>query len=766
MQIKQVMGLGRALPPRLSFRTVQQNCTVMMNPPIRSFNLGSVLYDPSSRLRNIGIMAHIDAGKTTTTERMLFYSGYTKRLGEVHTGDTVMDYMDQERDRGITITAAAITLPWNKHQINVIDTPGHVDFTMEVERSLRVTDGGILILDGSVGVQAQTLTVWKQAKRNNVNTIAYINKLDKPNSSVDDTLLSMETKLNVKPLLTQMLLGHGKDLYGLVDLVDMAGYVWDKSSQGKSFKMITQDEVKNTMFTAWKEAIQLRELLIEQCCDFDDEIAENVLVNEGYDEIDAGLLRDGLRRITLNCESGAVVTCLGSSYKNVGVQPLMDAVTQYLPSPSDKYHTFLRYYGSNLCGLVFKIIHHPQKGVLTFVRVYSGTLTPNCTLYNVNKQQSERCGKLMVAFADDFREVGEIGAGNIAVISGLKLSITGDTIVQSPAVAKSALQKLRETEGEEADVGRTTLASPVVPEPVFFCSIEPPSIASQKQLDLALECLVREDPSLTVRTDDDTGQTVLGGMGELHLEIILNRIHTGWKVDADIGKLQVAYREVPCVEQSCSQTFERRLGDRNHVISLDLVLKPVPAEGGATVNWSKDKSAMESIAKIKPQTRKIVEDGIKSGLSGGPLLGYPLVDCSITIQSIQIGRNTSAPMISAGAASITKSLVNTVDVRLAEPMMAVEIVCEDDVVTDVFQDLQRRRGEVDYRQDRSGTGHLTGMSVVRGNVPLSQLRGYSSHLRTFTSGRANLSMQLSHYQLMSEYDQNVAIEDVTGFAVS
>jgi len=730
---------------------------------IRALSTTKIKQNGSDRIRNIGIMAHIDAGKTTTTERMLYYSGFINRVGEVHTGDTVMDWMDQERERGITITAAAITLPWNKHQINLIDTPGHVDFTMEVERSLRVTDGSVLIIDGSAGVQAQTLTVWRQAKRNASCRIAYINKLDKPNADINKTLVSIRQRLNVKPLLTQMPLGSGRELFGLVDLTDMTAYTWaDSSQQGKLYRHLDQETLKSSMFHAWKEANELRENLIESCCDFDNELAEAVILAEGYDQVSVTELKAGLRRISLNPDSGALVTCLGSSYKNIGVQPLMDAIIAYLPSPADKSYPFLKYY-DGFCGSVFKIIHHPQKGVLSFIRIYSGSLSSNSSLYNINKGQTEKFVKLMVAFADNFREVDEITAGNIAVVSGLRQSMTGDTVVGSQAAAKAAL-KLQQSEGE--DNSGALLASPYIPEPVFFCSIEPPSMAAQKQFELALECISREDPSVRVRIDQETGQTVLGGMGELHLEILLHRIKTEWKVEAEIGKLQVAYREVASEEASIEETFERKLADRSHSLQLSLTLKPSPGVGVSEVAWSKVGEAVDSWTRLKPQTRRIIENGIKTGLESGPLLGYPVVDCCVTINRLQIGRGTSNPMLSAGAAFITKKLLRSMELSLAEPVMSLEIICEEDVVQPVLQDLNRRRGEVDYAQDRSQSAEDTGFCTVKGTAPLAELRGYSSELRTLSSGKANLSMELSHYQMMSDYDQDQAIEEVTGFAPS
>jgi len=435
------------------------------------------------------------------------------------------------------------------------------------------------------------------------------------------------------------------------------------------------------------------------------------------------------------------------------VQPLMNSVLNYLPSPADKSYSFVRSFKNKLCALVFKIVHHPQKGVLSFVRVYSGKLTNKSSIYNVNKNQTEKIGNLMIAFADDFREVEEISAGNIAVLSGLKLATTGDTILDPT---------LKPKKNDEDNIEDSLLIAPVVPEPVFFCSVEPPSLSAQKQFDYALECLSREDPSLRVSQDSDTGQTVLGGMGELHLEIILDRLKTQYKVETDMGKLQVAYREIPEKDCSIDQTFERRILEKSHNIHLNLSLRVKEGSGNGTIEWSNARDAKDLFAMIKPKLKKAVITGISAGLSTGPVLGFSVLDCIITINSLEIGRGTSLPMITAGATTITKDLLKLTDIKLAEPIMSVEIIAEEDVVTSVLQDLTRRRGEVDYTQDRSGEGE--GLAVLKGSVPLAELRGYSSELRTLSSGKANLSMELSHYQLMSEQDQEIAIEDVTGFS--
>lgn len=751
----------------------------------RQFSVSRVT--SSSDIRNVGIMAHIDAGKTTTSERMLYYTGYMSRVGEVHHGDTVMDHMDQERDRGITITAAAITFPWMGHQVNLIDTPGHVDFTMEVERSLRVLDGAILVLDASAGVQAQTLTVWRQALRNGVPRLAYINKMDKNNANLDMTLRSIQRKLGVTPLVTQVPIGNGKELRGVVDLVSMEALIWTPGDEscGREYSRLSEDSGITSLRDSWLHAQDAREMLLETAADFDDELASKVI---GEEQIDRSDLDKALRRIVLNSESGALVTFLGSSYKNIGVQPLMDGMVKYLPSPLDKKHNFTKFYGKNFCGMVFKIQHHPQKGVLSFVRVYSGSIKSTDSVYNVNRGKSEKIGKLMIAFADDFREINSVGTGNIAVISGLKLSITGDTLVPSSSVAKAA-EKLaigddaKEVEkhaikkpiGDDAkdvdegedgedtpEVGTAVLAGPVVPEPVFFCSVEPPSLASQKQFDLALSCLAREDPSLKVEVNQETGQTVLGGMGELHLDIVKERIVSEWKVEVEVGQLQVAYREMLDGEGREIINFERTIAGKCHSLTLDVAIKPLENSGKSRVELSNSRESKESLSQLKIATLKCIERGLIDGLSVGPRLGFPVLDCLITLHVAQVGRGTSSTMIAAGAMTAVRTLLKKVGVRLAEPIMALEVTTDKDYVTLIGQDIVRKRGEVDQAWGPSGCDQ----HIVTGFAPLAELRGYSNQLRSMTSGKAHLAMEISHYQIMDEFEENKAIEDVTGFAPS
>ena len=612
-----------------------------------------------------------------------------------------MDYLDQERDRGITITSAAITFPWRQHQINLIDTPGHVDFTMEVERSMVVLDGGVMVLDGSAGVEAQTMTVWRQADRYNVPRIAYINKLDKPAASIHKTVHSIQKKLSVEPLVTQMALGgEGKQFFGLVDLVSLNAFKWrlKDDNWGKEYQSVGEAELKTSMFNVWEEALEARQHLIETAADHDSDLAEKVIEAESFENISESDLKTSLRRIALNPECGALVTFLGSSYTNIGVQPLIDAIIDYCPSPGDRQHEELRKFGSNFCGMVFKIVHHPMKGVLSFVRIYSGKLSSKDSVYNINQGKTEKFSKMYLAFADEYMEAGEVEAGNIVVISGLKLAQTGDTLVLN----KSILTSLQ---GEDDE--RISLVGPTVPDPVVFCSVEPPSLAQQKQFDQALSALAREDPSLRVSTDQETGQTVLGGMGELHLEIVRDRIMSTYKVEVELGKLQVAYREMLEGQVRDELNFTRQLGDKTHSVTLELTLEPVSGGGKPKVVLSKDREAQEIFKTIRPKVMKRVVDGILSGLDSGPLLSFPVQDCLVTVHSVSVGRGSQDSMVSAGASNIVRDLVARAGVRLAEPVMGLEVTTEQEMVGPLVQDIIHRRGQVHGTSGTDEVGLIT-----------------------------------------------------------
>ncbi|ETV93608.1 translation elongation factor G, variant [Aphanomyces invadans] len=496
-----------------------------------------------AKIRNIGILAHIDAGKTTTTERMLFYSGAIHRMGEVHDGDTTMDFMPQERERGITIGSAAISFSWNDHHINLIDTPGHVDFTIEVERAVRVLDGAVAVFDGVAGVEAQTETVWEQADRYKVPRIAFVNKLDREGASFDRTLGMIESRFNVTVLPVQLPMGENADFHGVVDLVTMEMLTWsDPEGQVIRRLPLVPGASNEAMQQLYTKALNARQSLIEKASDFDETLADLFLCEE---PIDATMLQAALRRITVakpDDHPNAVVALCGSALKNKGVQPLLDAIVNYLPSPSDPSSSpfeasevlkdkSLRPVQMDatasgpLCVLAFKVKHDRQRGPIVFFRVYSGTLHAKAQLYNTTRNVKERLTRLMLVAADDADEVDEIKAGNIGAAVGLKNTYTGDTLVAGNAVVKTLLPGVE------------------IPAPVFTCSIESDSLSRQKELDEALGHLQREDPSFVVMQDEETGQTLMSGMGELHLEILQDRLKTEYKLDPSIGKMRVAYRE-------------------------------------------------------------------------------------------------------------------------------------------------------------------------------------------------------------------------------
>ena len=485
--------------------------------------------DPKST-RNVGIIAHIDAGKTTTTERMLYYSGQTSSIGEVHDGDTVTDYLDQERERGITIMSASVSFDWKRHRINLIDTPGHVDFTVEVERALSVLDGAVTILDASAGVEAQTLTVWSQANRYSIPRIIYLNKMDKQSVNVSDCLNSIRRKLGIKPLPIQMPLNDSKGFNGVIDLVTMERHVWPpNSNEGMDFittAIKSSDEL-------YPKVLQLREELIGSISEIDEKLSEEILSADKVENISAQSLHNSIRRVTV--KQMAFPILFGSSYKNTGVQLLMDSICRYFPSPLENVREIQRLYSDKLCAFAFKIVFDKRLGCLTFLRVYSGELKTSQTVFNINREKKEKIQKLFIAFADDFREVSHISSGNIAVVTGLVHTISGDTVVLSQSVANEVnnqFSSLRsvitfdfiDIKAQKMCESRGTGVQPIfaglsVQEPVFYCSIESPSLSKLKDLELALTNLQREDPSFKVSTDKDSGQTVIKGMGELHIEV-------------------------------------------------------------------------------------------------------------------------------------------------------------------------------------------------------------------------------------------------------
>lgn len=718
-------------------------------------SLHSVISPPVAKIRNIGIMAHIDAGKTTTTERILYYSGYTRSLGDVDDGDTVTDFMAQERERGITIQSAAVTFDWKGYRVNLIDTPGHVDFTLEVERCLRVLDGAVAVFDASAGVEAQTLTVWRQADKHQIPRICFLNKMDKTGASFNYAVESIREKLKAKPLLLQLPIGEAKNFKGVVDVVRKEKLLWNSNSDdGKDFERKPLLEMSDPELL--KETTEARNALIEQVADLDDEFADLVLgeFSENFDLVPAEQLQTAIHRVTL-ARTAVPVLC-GSALKNKGVQPLLDAVTMYLPSPEERNYEFLQWYKDDLCALAFKVLHDKQRGPLVFMRIYSGVIKPQSAIHNINGNCTERISRLLLPFADQHVEIPSLTAGNIALTVGLKHTATGDTIVSSKSSALAAARRAGR-EGEKkheqnSEAERLLLAGVEIPEPVFFCTIEPPSVAKQPDLDHALKCLQREDPSLKVKLDPDSGQTVLCGMGELHIEIIHDRIKREYGLETYLGPLQVAYRETILNPVRATDTLDRTLGDKRHLVTVELEVKPVETSSVTPVIEYAE-SVSEDILK---GSREAIENGIHSACLQGPLLGSPVQDVAITLHSLIIHPGTSSTMISACVSRCIQKALKKADKQVLEPLMNLEVTVTRDYLSPVLADLAQRRGNIQEIQTRQDN------RVVIGFVPLAEIMGYSTVLRTLTSGSATFALELSNYQAMNPQDQSTLLSRRSG----
>lgn len=721
-------------------------------------SLRAVVSPEISRIRNIGIMAHIDAGKTTTTERMLYYAGYTRALGDVDDGDTVTDFMAQERERGITIQSAAVTFDWKNHRINLIDTPGHVDFTLEVERALRVLDGAVAVFDASAGVEAQTLTVWRQAEKHHVPCVCFLNKMDKPAANLSFSIESIKQKLKANPVLLQIPVGIGKNFTGVVDLLTNQKLIWEMKSTRDDGRVF---EVKALEQSDHPELLQVvrdaRAALIEQVADLDDEFAELLLTDcsDNFDVVPSNKLQEAVRRVTL-ARKGVPVLC-GSSLRNKGVQPLLDAITAYLPAPNERHHDLVQWYKDDLCALAFKVLHDKQRGPLVFLRIYSGTLKPQTAVHNINRNTIERMSRLLVPFADQHVEIPSMTAGNIALTVGLKQTVTGDTIVSSKASAAAAARRAQ-NEGEAGkkrkESASVLLSGVEVPDPVFFCTIEPPSMTKQADLDHALSCLQREDPSLKVRVDPDSGQTILCGMGELHIEIIHDRIRREHGIETHLGPLQVAYRETVRHEASTTDTLDRTVGERRHVVTVELAVRPVDI---ATVGCSCELAFKEELeGQLSPEMKEAVENGVHSSFLQGPLLGYPLQGISTLIQHVTMEPGTSPAMVSACVSRCMLKALRLAGGQVLEPVMSLEVTVSEEHLSSVLGDLAQRRGTVRDIQSRHDN------KVLLAAVPLAEMMGYSTVLRTLTSGNATFSLELDTYEAMNPQEQNTLLKRLSG----
>ena len=701
-----------------------------------------------SLVRNVGVIAHIDAGKTTTTERLLYYSGAISTMGEVHDGAATMDFLEQERERGITVAAAAVSLPWRGRRLNLIDTPGHADFTLEVERSLRVLDGAVAILDAAAGVQAQTLTVWRQSARYQLPVIVFINKMDKPNADLSGSLRSVRERLGVPPLLTQLPLGEGPQFRGVLELASMTRLEWPRGGDGSQFDSRPLEETVDGQL--WERAAAARVSLVEEAADLDDTLATRYLESASADDVTAEELTAALRRLTLR--RAALPTLCGSAYRNTAVQPLMDAVTELLPSPAERLPDAVRHYGDSLCALAFKTVHCRQRGALTYVRVYSGALEPGQRVYNVSRSHTERLGRVMTPSADQLAEEPRVAAGHIAVVSGLKDTFTGDTLAASQTAASAARKRAGGADGSAALLGVP------VPEPVFFCSVEPPSLSKAKALEEALERLQREDPSLRVTQNEETGQTVLSGMGELHLSIVRDRLLREHGVDAEMGEPQVSYRETPRAAAQLRHRLTRRIADTNHDVELELQLAPeADAPQPPPLLLAPTEESAEQLRCLRPRLLAAAERGVRAALAHGPILGCPVVGVQPRLSWLHVAPRTAEHVVTAAAARCTAELLRSSGCRLLEPVMLLHVTTDADHLSSVLADLSTRRAEVRDVRDWQGE------KLVLSEAPLAGLRGYSTALRTLSSGLATFTMELSDYRAMGQYDEDSAVESVTGF---
>src|SRR5512138_3165896 len=669
---------------------------------------------PLERYRNFGIMAHIDAGKTTTTERILFYTGVTHKIGEVHEGTTVMDWMEQERERGITITSAATTAFWRDHRLNIIDTPGHVDFTIEVERSLRVLDGACAVFDAVQGVQPQSETVWRQADKYKVPRICFINKMDRVGADFFHSVQTIQEKLGARPLPLQIPIGAEDRFRGMVDLVKMKGVTFDDETMGAKYQ---ETEIPAGLV---EQAKEYRAKIEETVAEFDDELMHKYL--DGHPLTNDELLR-GVRKGTLEMRFFPVIC--GTAFKNKGVQQILDAVVDFLPSPLDvppvkgvnaKGEEITRRTADDepFAALAFKIMNDPFVGNLTFFRVYSGKLEAGSYVMNATKDKKERIGRLLQMHANKREEIKEVFAGDIAAAVGLRATTTGDTLC-----------------GEDSPV---ILERMEFPEPVIHVAVEPKSKADQDKMGLALNRLQMEDPSFRVHTDDETGQTIIGGMGELHLEILVDRMFREFKVEANVGKPQVAYRETITKQVESEGRYIRQTGGRGQYGHCWLRL--IPQEPGTGFVFENE-TVGGSIPKefITP-----IEKGIVEAMQGGVLAGFPMVDVKVEVFDGSYHDVDSSEMAFKIAGSMGfKEGAGRAHPVLLEPIMDVEVVTPEPFMGDVIGDLNSRRGKIHGMNPRSG------VQVITAQVPLAEMFGYATDLRSKTQGRATYTMQFGHY---------------------
>jgi elongation factor G len=683
-----------------------------------------------TKVRNIGIMAHIDAGKTTTTERILYYTGISYKIGEVHDGAATMDWMEQEQERGITITSAATTCFWNDNQINIIDTPGHVDFTVEVERSLRVLDGAVAVFDGKEGVEPQSEQVWRQADKYNVPRICFVNKMDKIGADFYFSVRTMEERLGANVIPIQLPVGSEGDFEGIVDLVEMKAKVWrGETKLGETYETI------DVPADLQEKADEYRTKLLEAVAETDEALLEKYF---GGEELSVEEVKGALRKLTINSE--AYLVLCGSAFKNKGVQPMLDAVIDYLPSPLDvppavghapgkEDEEIVRKPSTDepFSALAFKVATHPFFGKLTYVRVYSGTVESGSQVINATKGKKERLGKLFQMHSNKENPVERASAGHIYAVIGLKDTTTGDTLSDPNQ--------------------QVVLESMTFPDPVIEVAIEPKTKSDQEKLGTAIQKLAEEDPTFKVHLDQETGQTVIGGMGELHLDILVDRMKREFKVEANVGKPQVAYKEtIKRAVDKVEFTHKKQTGGSGQFAKVLIAIEPFTGEDGATYEFENKVTG----GRIPREFIPSVDAGAQDAMQYGVLAGYPLVNLKVTLLDGAYHEVDSSEMAFkvAGSQALKKAAGQAQPVIL-EPIMAVEVTTPEDYMGDVIGDLNSRRGQIQAMEERAGA------RVVKAHVPLSEMFGYVGDLRSRTQGRANYSMVFDSY---AEVPANVSKE--------
>lgn len=681
------------------------------------------------KVRNIGIMAHIDAGKTTTTERILFYTGMTRKLGEVHDGAAVMDYMVQERERGITITSAATTTVWKGHQINIIDTPGHVDFSVEVERSLRVLDGAVAVFCAKGGVEPQSENVWRQANTYKVPRVAFVNKMDINGANFDNVVKMMHERLRTNAVPVVLPIGQESEFKGIVDLITMKANYYSAADNGIT---VTVEDIPADMAEA---AAAARRKLVEEAANFDDAIFEKCIMDES-ESVTEEELKKAIRKGTI--EMGMTPVLCGSSYRNKGIQRLLDAIVEFLPAPTDipsitgknprVDREEVRHPGDDepFSALVFKILTDEYVGKLAFIRIYSGTIKTGMMVFNPGKNENERIGRILRMNADDREDLTEAGAGDIVALVGLKKSTTGDTLCDKSH--------------------QIVLENMVFPEPVIKVAIEPKTKASQERMNTAILKLQEEDPTFKAYTDKDTGQIIIAGMGELHLEIIVDRMFREFRVEANVGKPQVSYRETITRPAKAEGKFVRQTGGHGQYGHCVIEIEPNPGGGYEFSN--------ETVGGVVPKEfANAVSEGIKEAAKAGVMAGYEVVDFKVRLVDGSTHEVDSSEMAFRVAGSMAfRSAAEKAKPILLEPIMKVEIDVPDEYVGDVMSNLNSRRGSV------RGMEMKNGVQAIESDVPLSEMFGYATTLRSITQGRATFTMLFDHY---AEVPQSIA-EKVTG----